>query len=85
MATAVLTQDICENCSRLGKLETSITGKQKLCKKCMVDQFEYYKQQRLEYCNDMEKVAEFYKQKIGTKKRKKKEANHYIKFQLYFI
>lgn len=66
MATATLTQEICENCSRLGKLELSITGKQKLCKKCMIEQFEYYKQQRIQYCGDMEKVAEYYKRKIGT-------------------
>lgn len=64
--TSGMFQESCDNCSKVSKVETSINGKQKLCKSCMIDQFEYYKKQRFDYCSQIEKVAEFYKKQIGT-------------------
>ena len=68
MATATLTQEACEKCYGHGRLEISITGREKLCKECMIEQFEYYRKQRVQYCGDIEKLAEFYRRKIGIPK-----------------
>lgn len=64
MATAIA-GDACENCRQVVKLEPSIDGKQKLCKRCLISEFEDFKHQRLEYCTKVERAVEYYKRQIG--------------------
>lgn len=55
----------CAKCGKSTKVEADVDGKNKVCKNCLIEQFENYKKNKSYACSQLEHEIKFYKQKIG--------------------